>query len=389
MPTVQSGQYLTGGTGAAINSDRLVVDMLPEIYTYDPVATPTLTVLTQKGRVRPAKATTVKHLEDEPVPEWLTEAGGGETASAGSITVASGEGDYVQVGDIIFNPASGETHRVTSISTDTLTVTNSWGSTTAAAIASGQQLLNLGAGESEGAAAPGALHTLTVTKENYTQIMKETVHLSRTLDQVDLYGGGQRAHLRKKSGARHAREWEQVMLWGEKVNNVSGASPIRTAGGINEHISTNELDVSSTGLLSENQLRDFVGDCSRYRVEGSDGRKCLLASRALIDTIESWGANKLQTVPGGNKYGFAVRTWVSSYGEVDVVWHPLLETGAEGFGFIIDMGGIMIRPLQRTTLKTNIHDNDDDSYKDVYLTEQTYSFMQEKAFGRITGVSFS
>ena len=42
MPTVQSGVNLTGGTGAAINSDRLVVDILKDIYTYDPVSTPML-----------------------------------------------------------------------------------------------------------------------------------------------------------------------------------------------------------------------------------------------------------------------------------------------------------------------------------------------------------
>ena len=389
MPTVQSGVNLTGGTGAAINSDRVVVDILKDIYTYDPTSTPMLTYLTSNGRVRPARATTVKHLEDEPVPEWLTEDGSSLNTTATSLVVESGEGTYCRVGDILFNPASGETMEVTAISTDTLTIVRSFGTTAAASIAAAQKLVNLGKPELEGGDAPAALHTVTVTKENYTQILKESVHLSRTLDQIDLYGSPQRDHLRKKAGAKHAREWEQICLWGEKVNDVSGAAPKRAAGGLNEHISTNELDVSSTGIMSENQLRDFIGDCSRFKVDGSDGRKALIASRAVIDTIESWGANKLQTAPGGNKYGFGIRTWYSSYGEVDVVWHPLIETGAEGYAFVIDTGGMLVRPLQPTKLMTNIQDVDEDAYRDQYLTEQTFSFMQEKAFGRIKGVTFS
>ena len=392
MATVRSGQIRTGVTGYDVNQDRHAVDMLPKIYGYDAETTPMMRVLSARGRVKPAEAFEVKHLEDEPVPEWDTENGGGINNTDTTLTVSNG--GYHRAGDIIVNPTSGEAMRVSSVSTNDLTIVRSIGTAAAASVASGQQLLNIGAGEPEGDTAPAALHTQTVTKSNYTQIVKEPIYLSRTLEQVRLYGGKQRAYLRRKAGAKHAREWEQILIWGQKLNDVSGAlagatnRPVRLAGGLNEHITTNELDVTTTGILSENALRDFVGDCSRYKVDGGGGRKALIASRAIIDTIESWGANKLQTTPGGNRYGFAVRTWHSSYGDVDVVWHPLLEVGTDGFGFLVDMAGVMIRPLQRTTLETNIQANDEDGYKDQYLTEQSYSYINEKAFGRIKGVTF-
>lgn len=386
MPTVRNGQMATKGPTAPILADRAVVDMLERIYTYDPQSTPMLTVLTNRHKVKPASATTVEHLEDEPVPEWDTENGGGVAMGGTTLTVSNGT--YHRVGDLIFNPATGEIVRVTAVATNDLTITRAWaGSDTA--IASGQNLLNLGAAEEEGDNAPAAKHTITTKKSNYTEIKKETVHLSRTLDQVNLYGGKERARQRRKAGARHARDWEQTLIWGKKVEDTStGTNPIRSAGGLNEHITTNELDVSSTGVLAESDFRDFVGDVFRYKVDGGGGKKVLIASRAVIDTMESWGASKLETMPGGTKYGFQIRTYVSTYGSLDVVYHPLLEVGVDGYGFIVDMAGVMCRPLQRTKLMTNIHDPDEDGYRDMYLTEQSFSFINEKAFGRIKGVSY-
>ena len=386
MPTILTGQVNTKGD-VPVNSDRLVVDMLSKIYTLDPQSTPMLTVLTQRGRTMPAKATTVQHLEDEPVPEWDTENGGGINSSATSLTVSNGS--YHRAGDILYNPTSGEGVRVTAVASNVLTITRGYVGS-AASIASGANLLNLGGAEQEGSTAPEAKHTKTVTKSNYTQILRESVHLSRTLDQVNLYGGKERARQRRKAGAKHSRDAEQILIWGQKKEDTTTAgTPIRLMGGLNEHITTNELDVSSTGILAESDLRDFIGDVFRYKVDGGGGRKALIASRPVIDTMESWGASKLQTSPGGSKYGFQIRQYVSTYGTLDVVYHPLLEVGTAGYAFIVDMAGVMLRPLQRTILKTNIQQNDEDGYKDEYLSEQSASFINEEAFGRIKGVSYS
>lgn len=383
-PTIRDGQVVTKGT-SQVNQDRHVVDMLPKIYTYDPASTPMLTVLTNRARVRPAGSYEVKHLEDEPIPEWDTENGGGATNVATTITVSNG--GYHRASDIILNPATGEYLRVTAVSTNTLTVTRGYNGT-AAAIAAGQRLLNLGAPEREGSSAPVAKATVTVTKSNFTQIKRTPVHLSRTLSQVSLYGGDERPRLRRKAGAEHARDWEQVLLHSrKKEDTATAASAIRMAGGLDEHIVTNVLAVN--GVLSESDFLDFAGDTFRYKVDGGGGAKALLAGRALLNTLANWGASKLVTDPTKNgKYGFAVQTYITPYGMLDVVYHPLLEEAYEGFGYIVDMAGIWIRPLQRTILKTEIQDNDEDGMKDEYLTEQSYSFINERAFGKVTGVTF-
>lgn len=385
-PTIRTGQLATKGTNA-VNADRHIVDMLDRIYTYDPASSPMLTVLTARSRVKPANSFEVKHLEDEPIPEWDTDSGSGLNDSATTLNVSNG--GYHRAGDILYNPATGEYLRVTAVSTNALTVVRGYGASSGAAIAASQKLLNLGAAEQEGDSSPPAKSTVTVTKSNYTEIKKEPVHLSRTLAETAMYGTeNERNRLRVKAGAKHAREWEYVLLFGQKNEDTSTATnPIRTAGGLNAHITTNELDAN--GTLTETELVDFIGDVNRYKVDGGGGRKALLASRAVLSTMSNWGANKLQTVSGASqRYGFAISEFVTPYGVLDVVNHPLLEEGFEGMAFIVDMAGIMIRPLHRTTLQTNIQDNDEDGYKDQYLTEQSFSFINEKAYGRIKDVTF-
>lgn len=384
MPTIRDGMVATQGT-LAINADQHVVDILGKIYTIDPKSNPMLTVLSSRTRMKAADSFEVKHLEDEPIPEW-DQVNNGAGYASGATSIVVDNGAYHRAGDIINVPRTGEFIEVSSVATNTLTVVRGALSSTAAALVDNDYFLNLGTPESEGSSVPAAKATVTTTKTNYTQIKRTPVHLTRTLAQVDLYGQSERARLRMRAGAEHARDWEQVLLHGKGSSDTSGAQPQRTAGGLDEHITTNVL--AAGGALTESELVDFAGDVFRYKVDGGGGAKAMLCSREVLNTISSWGAAKLETRPGKNKYGFAVTTFVTPYGDLDLVYHPLLENGYAGYAYIVDMAGIMIRPLQRTILKTNIQDPDLDGYKDEYLTEQSFSFINEQAFGKITGVTF-
>lgn len=385
-PTIRDGQVATKGT-RAVNQDRHVIDILDQVYTIDPKSNPMLTVLTAKSMVKPAESFEVKHLEDEPVPEWDAVNDGTDMSDSDTAMVVD-NGPYHRVGDVILVPRTGEVVRVTAVSTNTLTVVRGYGGTTAAIILDDDPILNLGAPEEEGDTAPEAKHTITTTKSNFTQIKRTTVHLSRTLSETNMYGPDERSRLRAKAMAEHGRDWEQILLHGTKSEDTStAATPIRMAGGLDEHITTNSL--AAGGALTENEFIDFVGDVMRFKVDGGSGSRALLASREILNTMSTWGGDKLQTRPGSGKYGFAITTYVSPYGDIDIVYHPLLEQGYAGTGYLVDMSGIMIRPLHRTEMKTNIQANDEDGFKDEILTEQSFSFINEKAFGKITGVTFS
>ena len=384
-PTIRQGALGTQGTNG-VNQDQRRIDMMDEVFQYDPPGNPLLTIVTKRAQSRPAKSTTVKHLEDDIVTEWCKSTSN-PNAGAGSFTVDYP--DIWKVGDIGRVPTTGETFRVTNVNigTSTLTISRSWGATAAASIANGAWVMNMGAAEMEGDLATGAKATITVTKENYTQIFKEAVHITKTAENDSFYGGNERIRQQNKAGARHAQDMEQVLLHGEKnLDTSTGTFPIRSAGGIDEFITTNVL--ASGGPLLESEFNAFVGECFRHTVRPGRDKKLLVCSRAMLGTISGWAAGKIVTNSGlGQKYGLSVKTYLSPYGTLEIVNHPLLENGYEGTAYILDPDGIWLRPYRSTTLERDIQAPGEDAYKDQYLTETSFSFAKEKAFGKITGVT--
>lgn len=361
--------------------------MMDDVFQYDPPDSPMMTIVTKRAQTRPAKQATVNHLEDDVMPEWDTLSA---TINSGQTQFTVGIPAAWRPGDIVKVVTTGETMRVVSVNeaTSTLNVVRSWGATAAAGANSGSYILNMGAAEMEGDLSPQAKSTITVTKFNYAQIMKEPVHVTKTADNIATYGGNERLRQRRKAGARHARDWEQVLLHGEKnIDTSSQANAVRSAGGIDEHITTNVL--AAGGTLLESEFNSWVGDCFRFSVRPGRQRKLLIASRALNATISGWAQHKLETNSEASAtYGIRVTTLITPFGTLDIVLHPLLENGYAGYGYIIDPDGIWWRPLRRTTLETNIQANGEDAFKDQYLTEGTFSFTLEKCFGKITGVTY-
>lgn len=384
-PTVVTGQVHTKGT-RGVNPDRLVVDMRKEIYTYDSGANPALRSITMRTDSTPVEAVEPKWLENEPVPEWdaTTAAVGGTT---GDTTIPVANGTYHKAGDVIRIPRTGEYVLVGSVSANNLVVTREIGGTVAA-ILSADAIHNMGHYDLEGNASPPAKATITVTKSNFTRILKTPVDLSRTASQVKVYGGNERARLRREAGQKHARLLELEFFHGFKREVISGADVRRFAGGLDFFVTTNILNAN--GMLSESEFYEWLGLPFRHGVGGAAATsKVLFAGQSLINTISMWGQAKLQTDSGRNKrYGFAIRTLLTPYGELDIVYHPLLEEQYAGYGYVVDMRGVKIGQLQPTVLETDIHDRDIDGYKDQYLSEQTYFVMNEEAHGVVRGVEF-
>jgi len=384
-PTVRSGQIASKGTNA-ISADRLVVNMQNRVYTYDSGSNPALRALTMRAQVVPIDSFEAKWLEDEPVPEWDTTTASG-TSGTNPIPVTNGT--YHKAEDIIAIPRTGEYVRVTSVSVNNLTVTRGFAGTTAAAYNNGERIINLGIADMEGDTSPVAKATVTATLSNFTQIVKTPVHLSRTLAQTKLYGGAERPRLRVKAAAKHARLHELIFFHGQKLEDTSTATnPIRLSGGLDEFITTNILNAA--GALSESELYEWLGTVFRHGVDGASSTgRVLFAGPSLMSTISMWGVNKLTTDSKRNAtYGFTIKTLLTPFGDLDIVYHPLLEQEYAGYGYVVDMSGIKIATLQPTVLQTNIQQTDEDGYKDQYLTEQTYLIINEKAHGIIKGVDF-
>jgi hypothetical protein len=380
-PTIRAGQVATN----EVLADQLVVDMGTEVFGYDPPGAPMMAFFTKRMKSKPARATTVNWMEDEPVPYWdqLNEA-----LDDSETTVSVDNGAYFQAGNLVKIVSTNEVMRVTGVASNDLTVTRGYIGTAAAA-ADDAYILNLSTAETEGDNSPQALATVKVKRSNYTQIVKTPVHMTATNMAVEHYNGDEWTYQQRKAGAAHARKWEEIALHGRKKEDlVTSAHPIRAAGGIDEIISTNVLD--ATGVLTESEFRAWLGSVFRYSVRPGRNVKLLMAGLEMINVINSWGLDKLRlNSTASQTYGMEVNTYQAGFGRLEVVYHPLLEAGYSGTGYILDPDGIAYRPLRNrgTRLQQNIQDNDEDGRKDQYITEATFQFALEKAFGKIINVA--
>lgn len=385
-PLTREGMVATKGpNGEQIASQR--IDVSTKVWAYDPPGAPGMKILSDRSSSSKAISYTYYHLEDEPVPYvFSTSAGASDTATS---VIIDANPDAVIPGDLIRVPATGEVVLVTAVdnSTGELTIQRGALGTTAAAIPTNAQLLNLREAMPEGSKAPEALTTVKTRVDNYTQILRTPYHMSRTLVETQHYTGDELAYTQRKAGEAHARAWEEIFLHGVPSEDISGARPVRTTGGLDHFITTNVL--AAGGVLAEKDWIDYLREVFRHSVNPSSKKRVLLASGELVATISGWGLEKLvHNDRASDVHGFTVTSYASPFGTVEIVHHPLLEGPYAGYGYLLDFDGLSKKVLHGTELRTDIQDNDEDSRRGEYLTEQGFMIAQEKCHGVITGVTY-
>ena len=372
-----------------INQDRRVVDMGKKIALLEPNKSPLIT-LTKRLSTKPTINPIFHWLEDELQAKWSKVSTAEANVAATDLVVSDIE--LFRVGFLVKVPRTGEIMRVTdvTVSTDTITVKRSFGTTAAAAILENDPIVILGSAEAEGGLATTPLSVVTSTIFNYTQIFKTAVQLSKTQEASELYGGSDRAYQRLKKGIEHAVDLERAAWFGEKAEDTTGSTPVRSTGGVMSFIETNAVSYDASNSLTEDNFeKEFLEGLFRY----GSSKKTLFASSRVISVINSWGRDKIQTVVGEETYGLKIYRYISAHGELNIVKHQLFEGavyGKMGVALDLDAGEVAWRPLsgRDTKLRTGIEPNDADYYLDEYITEGGFQIKLPKVHGIIENVGF-
>jgi hypothetical protein len=293
-----------------------------------------------------------------------TQANGGETTTSTGVTVD--DGNMFQEGDIVMNETSGETMLITTVNSATeLTVTRSYGTTSAATIADNAYIYKLGSAMQEGYTSPQALQRKKDKKTNYIQIFSKTVMLTETANAVDTYGGNRRNYERQNRAIELKREMESQLLWGEKNEDTSGAHPRRTTGGVYEFINANAttLDQSSTAL-TESAFEGWLKDVFLY--SGDD--RYLFCGPLVASQISQFASGK-QRIDAGKtiKYGVKVNTYHSTMGDVHIVVDRHFITPHAGKGLLLDIKQLWYRYLQGLDWRLQLNQQ---NKKDHYLLDE-------------------
>lgn len=351
-----------------IGKKQSVVD---EILLLNQHQTPLLSLL---GFSEAVTQTTHQWFEDEMVADESTVAGA-VTNVATSVIVASAEpfrvGHVVKVGE--------ELMLVTAISGTTLTVVRGYAASTAAAIADLAKIEVQFVEGTEGADVRAARFKARVAKSNKTQIFDDSVEISGTAAAVQQYGINDLYEYEKqKKQLELALSLEKALING--ISYESGQ--IRQMKGIRQFISTNVTNVAGAlTMASVNDLAQKIYEAGGFATGGD--YKVLVGAKQKRN-LSALDTNKVQISRGENSRGEVVDNLINDFGSFEIALNNNLDAGELLF---VDANRVAIRPLVGRDFFHKYMGEKGDYTVGMLVGEYTLEFQQEKAHGRLKGLS--
>lgn len=401
----------------AFNTENRVIRVVDDkISMVEPNIAPCITLMLKMGQRASVSAPRFEWNEDEFIARWaqVSTATVGNTTSANTIALVAGHGSYVVPGDVLIVPkvvtssSAPEMLRVTTISTDTITVTRAFGGSTVDTIYPSSALRLIGSAYAEGAALPSVKNTYTTTKISYTQIMRRTLDLTKTQIATKLYsdGGNERKRQHKKMLQEVKEQMNAALWWGKAYEDLTGTTPIRTTMGINSVVSTNVVDAG--GTLTQKLWDSFCDISFRFGKK----EKWLFTSGSVTKALNAWARTHLMLKPSDSLWGVSIDQIKTPFGVFNLVNDYMLEnpnnynqtngwtgnttaSSAYGFGgcaFAIDMDNIKYRYLEGggqnrdVKLTENKVEDGADRLIDEVLAEIGFSIKEERTFAKLFNV---
>lgn len=243
-PLPRSAPTLVSGLRASSSetANRIIFDAEDVIHRLEPEATPLITLTAGIKKRRMATQQRFDWFEVDPYPSELA-VSGAQTAGDTSIEVQTGTGSRAAGSFVYVNRKTREVIRVTSVSTDTLTVVRGYGGYSAA-MTDGDVLELIGTAFEDGTGFGTMKSVQSANLYNYTQIFRTQYGLTGRMQNTDLYGGNDLTNQRKDQGILHKKLIEKAFFFGKR-NLVAGSTgPITTTQGLEASISSNVWDLN-------------------------------------------------------------------------------------------------------------------------------------------------
>lgn len=318
----------------------------------------------------------------KPLPPQRLLATASFTSGALTIAVTAGHGFFVKAGHVLYDEETGEIMWATADGTSTqITVARGKGTSAFASSTAADHILVIGSGHPEGASAPTAVTYDPDELYNYTQIFRNVVDITGTAQNTRTRwseSGKSLDEFKRETLEIHSIEMERAYLFGARLEDLTGAHPKRTTGGLSYFVTTNVTDFQATGV-SIDAWENFMEDVFE---NGSTEKLALVGNRALNVLNKLARAHyTIENVPEGESYGVKMTRWLTPYGTLMIKQHPLLSNNASfnDWGFIIDPKRLRYRYLQNRDTKwtDNIQAPDVDGMKAEFKTECGMEVQQE------------
>ncbi len=310
-----------------VSSSLIKREVYDAIYNFEPFQTPVVQFFMGNKLAKMATGSPKFELQEDILVPRTTVLTGTIAAQSTEQTVAcnTGEGAYFKVGDIIRIANTGENAIITTRDTSNLKFAACDASTNLTATTVATTVYKVGSAFAEGSASAVALSTQSTFPYNYTQIFKEAVHMTGTQKATVNYGGDDWVNQRIKA----TKEWKLQL----EHSCVFGIRTVATTSGAYKRFTSGLLDSAGMGISNSSQYvgNDFCSEdyffktfCKNLFALGSN-RKRLYAGADTILGINSFQAVKLQTRVAEKQYGYDVTTILTPFGQLELVWHPMLQ----------------------------------------------------------------
>jgi hypothetical protein len=317
-----------------------------------------------------------------------------------ALTIDDGVASVVEArkfvkGTVILNERTDELMLVSADpSSDTIIdVIRGVGGTSATTLNNNDGLSIIGNAYEEGALPPRSRYTEPTKDNNYTQIFRNTLGMTRTARKTQLRYDRQGPYrdAMREALQYHAIEMEHAFIFGGKEETTGpDGQPRRMTAGVKSFISTNNTDFGDS--FTEDDWDTNMELLFRY---GSQSKLALCGTTAMLALNKM--AKTLGTIniePGQTLWGLEVAEMTSIFGKLMLAAHPLF-TGHPVWGeamLILDFDKLKFRYIDDTVFIPNRQSRGQDARLDEYLTEAGLEVHHEKCHAwwyNVTGFTTS
>lgn len=334
-----------------------VRDVSEQMVLLEPDAAPLFVLTNSAKRKQPTIGPRFEWVEDNEVSLWGQSSQTVDYSSAAT-NILVADGTLFGVGDIVAVPkaqsssAAPEVFLVTTIATNTLTITRGIGGSGADTIPATGSLRILASAFKEDDNIGQQRYTSKTVQISYAQIFKTPVKVTHTAASTKQYGApqGERKYQLVKALIRHRSEIEAAGLWSRASESLNSPSSRWTTMGWLSRIATNKTDANTTATITT--WNTFSETAFRY----GEKQKLLLCAPKVISALNFYSQNKLLTRVGDTVFGVKIARFEMALGEFMLANDYRLGTADIGYpsgtnnfashAYSIDLPSVAMRYLQ-------------------------------------------
>lgn len=354
-----------------------------------PTGSAPLLALTSGMRSADDSSVIITWFEENHLSGYLTVTNAAGTGT--SLIFSAEEIAELVAGAILLTHASGEYILIESISGTTATVKRGLGGSTVTSISASDKIQRISTAFEEGSARPNAIANIGYPRFNYMQIFRNTWSATGTAKAVEYHTGDVVAKNRADAGVFHSEDLERAFIWSIKDIGIMNNKPFRTMDGLLNQITTNVFTQGANFTYTE--MNTFLQTVFERNIKGKPNERIAFCGNTVLAVLNELAKinSVINIVPGETKQGLKVNKWMTPFGDISLLTHPLMNENPVWTKemYVLHPGAIMVKYLRRTA-----HDADDkdgsrqgtDADNGVYTTECSIEYGAELTGGIYTGI---